>query len=563
MCRFRLWNHSVGQGEKMSRGGFPGSGEKTSRMAADGSRQPRSVGASQRRMDLSSLLLSLHLSSPSEKPRPSATPPPITELLSQLQEKLIGSSTDSCSLIGGVEQLFQDADPNWLFSPPDLEGGWAELREVYGCLIRSLTGCAALALCEDDCSPLSASAYQSVPPRAVAISSALTALLRTLGDWERGGGASGGAMGLVLTMAPPICVFAVTHFQDQPWTSASSRAAARLLQEELLRVGGWRNSAHLLMGDTEEEEEKKTKGVLGGVLDELQPQLKKEWFHRNEAVKLLFSWTLLQVTRPSLSHHLPRLLPPSLLLSDHHRAENCMLGVRCLHHVVLNTPAADLRQFNQAEVVYTALLRHLYTTEAAVIQLVLSCLLDLLLVLENPPSSITSSCSRRKSCRHDDVLRLILTHMEAESKVALRRVYATALPPFIHRVGVSVCRHLRRLERVILGYLEVKDPPEETARLKTLEAMAEVVKEAWPRITPPRVNLFVRSLLRLLVDVSFDVDITDPVKRRLMDQTSVCLRLLDACSQGNVQRLLQQVDGGCCHPEVLRCLATVTVTTVT
>lgn len=54
--------------------------------------------------------------------------------------------------------------------------------------------------------------------------------------------------------------------------------------------------------------------------------------------------------------------------------------------------------------------------------------MDLLLVLENPLSS-----SRRKPRRHDDVLRLVLTHMEAEHKVALRRVFASALPLYVER----------------------------------------------------------------------------------------------------------------------------------
>lgn len=34
---------------------------------------------------------------------------------------------------------------------------------------------------------------------------------------------------------------------------------------------------------------------------------------------------------------------------------------------------------------------------------------------------------------HDDVLRLVLTNMEAEQKVALRRVYASALPLYVDR----------------------------------------------------------------------------------------------------------------------------------
>lgn len=59
--------------------------------------------------------------------------------------------------------------------------------------------------------------------------------------------------------------------QDQAWTSSSSRAAAKSLQEALLRAGGWRDSAHLLMGDGSQEKG----GILGGILDILQPQLTK------------------------------------------------------------------------------------------------------------------------------------------------------------------------------------------------------------------------------------------------------------------------------------------------
>lgn len=49
------------------------------------------------------------------------------------------------------------------------------------------------------------------------------------------------------------------------------------------------------------------------------------------------------------------------------------------------------------------------------------------------------------------------------------------------RVGVAVCRHLWRLERVVLGYLEVRDPPEEANRLRMLEALQKTTRAAWPR----------------------------------------------------------------------------------
>lgn len=162
-------------------------------------------------MELSSLLHDLHLSpSSSEKPLPSPSFPPITELLFRLQEKLIGPSSDSetVSLIGRVERLFQIADPHWLFSPAsgNQDGGWAGLRAAYSSVVCALIGCAALPLCEDDCGSLPAAAYQSVPGRAGAVCSALTALLGTLGN-------GGVQTGLLLTVAPAVCVFAVTHFQ--------------------------------------------------------------------------------------------------------------------------------------------------------------------------------------------------------------------------------------------------------------------------------------------------------------------------------------------------------------
>lgn len=57
--------------------------------------------------------------------------------------------------------------------------------------------------------------------------------------------------------------------QDQVWTNSASRAAARKLQEVLLRAGGWRDPAHLLTGDPDSEKN----GILGKILDFLQPQM--------------------------------------------------------------------------------------------------------------------------------------------------------------------------------------------------------------------------------------------------------------------------------------------------
>ena len=51
----------------------------------------------------------------------------------------------------------------------------------------------------------------------------------------------------------------------------------------------------------------------------------------------------------------------------------------------------------------------------------------------------------------------------------------------IFRLGILTVRHLKRLERVIIGYLEVYDGPEEEARLKILEALKLLMRYTWPR----------------------------------------------------------------------------------
>ncbi|CAL8252813.1 unnamed protein product [Boreogadus saida] len=545
-------------------------------------------------MDLSSLLCRLRVSSSSARPfhlpDDSQPFPPITEVLRQLQDNLSGvAQRDDCdsekaSAIGQAEQLFKIADSHWLTSPDDSDqtndapacARRAALAEAYVGVVRSLTRCASLPACEAD-SGLPDSLYRDVPAGAVLVCSALCSLLGCLGlaGGEAGGqdmreatqdeapptGRGAGAL-LLAAVAPLCCVFAVTHLQEQPWTDARSRESAGHLLSSLVAAGGFRDVPHFLMGDEEESAGGgRGRAVFGGLLDVLQPNLTKDLLPQCAAVKVVFSWALLQMSRPFLSHHLPRVVSPSLLLSDHYRPENCILGIRCLHHIVLQTSAAELRQYNRAEVVYQALYKHLYTTNGPQIQLVLACFLDLLLVLEKPPSISGPQEVPRKPCRHDDVVRLLLTNMEMEHKVALRRIYAAALPQYIHRLRVCACRHLKRLERVLLGYLEVSDPPQESSRSSALEALETLLPVAWPRIDQRRVGVFLQCLLRLLVDLSSESLLSASVKEKLKNQTARCLTLLNHCSHGRVKSLLQLVDSSCASAAVLRCLETVTMAT--
>uniref|UniRef100_A0A7N9D454 TELO2 interacting protein 2 n=1 Tax=Macaca fascicularis TaxID=9541 RepID=A0A7N9D454_MACFA len=317
-------------------------------------------------------------------------------------------------------------------------------------------------------------------------------------------------------LAGPVYIFAITHSLEQPWTTPRSREVAREVLTLLLQVTECSSVAGFLRGENEDE-----KGSLSVILGLLKPDLNKESWKNNPAIKHVFSWTLQQVTRPWLSQHLERVLPASLLISDDYQTENKILGVHCLHHIVLNVA-------------------------------VLLCLLDLFPILEK--TLHWKGDGARPTTHCDEVLQLILTHMEPEHRLLLRRTYARNLPAFVKRLGILTVRHLKRLERVIIGYLEVYDGPEEEARLKILETLKLLMQHTWPRVSC-RLVVLLKALLKLICDVARDPNLTpESVKSALLQEATDCLILLDHCSQGRVKGLLAKIPQSCEDRKVVNCI---------
>ncbi|NXX16679.1 TTI2 protein, partial [Podargus strigoides] len=122
------------------------------------------------------------------------------------------------------------------------------------------------------------------------------------------------------------------------------------------------------------------------------------------------------------------------------------------------------------------------------------------------------------------------------------------------RLGIRIARHLKRLERVILGYLEVYDGPEEEARLGILETLQCTIEHAWPRM-PCRLPVLLKALLKLMWDVHTDRGPTpEPVKATLLQRATECLILLDRCTKGQVKVLLEGVSSSCEESPMQECI---------
>lgn len=462
--------------------------------------------------------------------------PPAEQVLRQLG-RLLSHRAGALTELGA---LLEASEPRWLLGT----GSPAALGE----LAAQLSDFAALPECEQDTAELrdGDEAYVAAAERAAGVGGVFLRLLAKLEAAKADESLKPLVEPVLRRVMGYMYILAVTHIVEGAWSSAGTREVAAELLEELVRSVGCGTVEELLRGRKEEE-----KGGFEAVMGLMRPRLSKDTWKRNPATKHVFSWTLMRITRPWLSQHLERVLPASLLISDDFREENKVLGVRCLHHIILNVPGADLCQFNRAQVVYHALYNHLYSREAPLIQAVLLCLLDLLPILERAQRQQQQP---RPTSPWDEVLQLVLTHMEPEHRLALRRVYARTLPAFVQRLGILVARHLKRLERVILGYLEVSDGPDEEARLGILETLKCTIEHAWPRM-PCRLPVLLKALLKMIWDVHTDQGSTpESVRAALLQRATECLILLDRCSEGQVKILLEGVYSCCEENRVRECI---------
>uniref|UniRef100_A0A6J0VBG7 TELO2-interacting protein 2 n=1 Tax=Pogona vitticeps TaxID=103695 RepID=A0A6J0VBG7_9SAUR len=470
--------------------------------------------------------------------------PSVEQVLSRFLQRFANSgvqrsgSEAKAAMIRDLFGILEAADGEWLF------GGFPQNATVI--LLRDLVvtlSCYAAPL-QQETEELGLQrnedpSYMAVPDRAADASLVLRSIVTKVGIMKSLEGLGTRVANSVLQeVAGPMFVFAVTHIAARPWTKPNSQRMTHELLDDLLRASDCQSISEFLRGTKEGKD-----GQFEEVMEYLKPDLNREMWQRNPATKHVFSTVLQQVTRPWLGQHLEKVLPPSLLLSDDYHVENKILGVQCLHHIIQNVPAATLCRINRVHVVNHALSNHLYSKEAQLMKVVLLCVLDLLPILEKAPPR--QSHDPQPVTPSDEVLRLLLTHMEAEHQLSLRRVYAINLPTFVERLGIQIVCHLKKLQQVIVAYMEVSDGPEEAARLAILETLKCTIKYAWPRINC-RLSILVRALLRMMWDVNTDRSSTpECVKASLLQRATECLLLLDYSSCGQVKVLLQQVYHNC------------------
>ena len=319
------------------------------------------------------------------------------------------------------------------------------------------------------------------------------------------------------------------HAEDHLWTSEQSTCASGSLIGQILR-----STECTTVGDFLGYHQSGTSRFHTALL-ELKPKLSKSTWKMNPAAIEIFGWCVFNVGSSELANQLQLVLPPMLLLVDDFQVEHKCLGVRLLHHLTDKTSRTELSWHGRAQVIFDALRHQMYTHDTTLVRLLHPCLLAVLRVVEASPAK---GVSPRKDNCYDEVLRQLLTDMELEDKLVMRRAYVEHLPRLLRDMGVNVVCHLVQLLRVVSAYLEIHDGPEEMSRLGALDMLKTVIVVAWPRMSFYCGDI-VKCLLKLMYDVTVDPSLaSDDVSMELVTKATECLQLLKRACPDEMQRLL-------------------------
>ena len=314
---------------------------------------------------------------------------------------------------------------------------------------------------------------------------------------------------------------------NQDWTRKNSRKQAETTLKTICKLSNSRNLEALLVGadySSKCDEISSSlllfpQGLLGAVLRATRSGFDNEGWKQDPTLKHVLLCGTMNVKYPNLKAHIAIIVSMLLEMVEDYLCENQILGIGCLQHLIENVNPSDLNLYNHAAVIYDTLFKQLYGTKNATLQVLLPCLLKILKVLEPFGERINVDVTSK----WDQVTRKIITNLEYENKVPIRRSLARNLKSFVACLGVNSVKHLSSLLRLAKSCLEFHDGEDEDMRISTLEFLKETVVACWPVILD-HVGEIIKVILRLVVDINFKGSFTS--KKAIIQLEQLALEIV-------------------------------------
>ena len=342
-------------------------------------------------------------------------------------------------------------------------------------------------------------------------------------------------------VACEIVIACLQQIGNHSWILDNCKKIAMEILDSIVTICGSHSVVDLLCGNDythlmnrPENDPLFPNGLLGRILENMKTLMAKYKLPDCPVAMHVLVWSVTNVKHPYLGKHISMILPPLLLLIDDYRVENRVTGIETLSHVIENTNTTELCWYGRADIIYDALHHRIHTNEPLIMRVLQPCLLKIIKVLE-PSSKKAIAEFRTNKC--DENFQIILTAMEYESKILMRRAYCSDLASFVNHMGVNIVRHFKRLLRVVFSYLEIGDGETEEWRMVMLDVLKCVIVNAWPRI-PVHADGILKCLAKLIIDVTMSSIAPREVKEVMFEKIKECLvMLLCVCGEAVKNKL--------------------------
>lgn len=275
---------------------------------------------------------------------------------------------------------------------------------------------------------------------------------------------------------------------------------------------------------------KSSKVCLSSILlHKFEILLTRERWEKNPFLCEAFIWYVIQSEPDQLNKCINQVMALALNFLHDHETGNKLKGLKVLDQLIEKVTNEELRWYNRAEVIYDALITHIYSKEAQVLDNVIPQVFSILKVIGN-------------SKYYHFILSTLLTSAESEDYLNLRRIYISHLSNFSLHCNAICIGHLGHSIHVIENYLEIDDGQEESARLSSLNFLSNILKVAWPRVEF-HTETILKILLKLVISIesSSSTKSKDSITRKgIEDKVVECLCLLNVINP-NVRTCLEEL----------------------
>lgn len=207
----------------------------------------------------------------------------------------------------------------------------------------------------------------------------------------------------------------------------------------------------------------------------LRPKLLTDTWRTYPGAVACYKWIIMNIEIPYMQEYIYTVIPTTLNIIDDYHADNKVLGLKCLSHILSNVTMEQLKNYCSIDLFYTMVKPLLHWREKETIIPLLNCIIE---IAKKGNSKYQKQSVDPGWCEYmDETLAILLPIIEFEQDVRLQTEYTEALYIILNasETNVSLARWSHRFISVIECYAQFPH-----TSYRTMQVIELYLKKCFP-----------------------------------------------------------------------------------